>query len=210
VQAHDPARRARAAQVPPLAGVQRLAAVQRHGYVATVRDARALGDDGARPSVTGHIVEDVHDRHGQQLWGFVRRLGLDDDEAADVVQEALLRLLRASRDGPPIERPVAWAFRAAYRLAMDRHRFRRRWQAFLDRVAGQGEEASADADALIAVWTEVDRLPERQRAVFYLRYRADLAFDDIGEILGIDASSARGNASRGLATLRSRLAGRDD
>ncbi len=71
-------------------------------------------------------------------------------------------------------------------------------------------QASADADALIAVWTEVDRLPERQRAVFYLRYRADLAFDDIGEILGIDASSARGNASRGLATLRSRLAGRDD
>jgi DNA-directed RNA polymerase specialized sigma24 family protein len=59
------------------------------------------------------------------------------------------------------------------------------------------------------MWSEVDRLPARQRQVLYLRYRADLRFEDIATILGIDASSARGNASRGMATLRDRLTAED-
>ncbi len=169
-----------------------------------------MGDERAGPDPASQIVEDVHGRHGQRLWGFVRRLGLTDEEAADVVQEALLRLLRACDRGPLVEQPVAWTYTAVYRLAMDRHRLRRRWQAALDRATSERAAPPPDADALIAVWAEVDRLPERQRAVLYLRYRADLAFDDIGGILGIGSSSARGNASRGLATLRSRLAGRDE
>jgi len=60
------------------------------------------------------------------------------------------------------------------------------------------------------VWSEVDRLPERQRQVLYLRYRADLPFEEIGNVLGIDASSARANASRGIASLRDRLAEEGD
>ena len=39
------------------------------------------------------------------------------------------------------------------------------------------------------VWSEVDRLPDRQRAVLFLRFRADLAFEDIGMTLGITASA---------------------
>jgi RNA polymerase sigma-70 factor, ECF subfamily len=178
--------------------------------VVAVTDETGMHDARVRPRLALQVVEDVHERYGQPLWGFARRLGLDDDEAADVVQEALLRLLRAFDGGEAVERPAAWAFRTAYRLAMDRHRLRRRWQALLERAARTGIETAHDTDALLAVWTEVDRLPERQRQVLYLRYRADLPFDDIGEVLGIDASSARGNASRGIAALRERLAERDD
>jgi RNA polymerase sigma factor (sigma-70 family) len=59
------------------------------------------------------------------------------------------------------------------------------------------------------VWGEVDRLPERQRAVLYLRYRADLTFDAIGGVLGITASAARSHASQAIRTLRLRLAGEE-
>ena len=151
-------------------------------------------------------MEEIHALHAQHIWGFVRRLGLGDEEAADVTQEALLRLWRACRDGDAPERPLAWTFRTAFRLAMDRHRLRRRWTALIG-----GGHPSADGepgeqrDELLAVWSEVDRLPERQRQVLYLRYRADLPFDEIGSVLGIDASSARANASRGIASLRDRL-----
>lgn len=55
------------------------------------------------------------------------------------------------------------------------------------------------------VWHEVDRLPDRQRAVLFLRYRADLAFEDIGTTLGITASAARSHCTQALATLRARL-----
>ncbi len=156
------------------------------------------------------VVEAVNASHGQQLWGFARRLGLDDDEARDATQEALLRLWRVSSEGHVPDNAVAWTFRTLYRLAMDRHRGARRWLGFLDRQRLTDAQPVHDSDELVAVWSEVDRLPERQRHVLYLRYRADLTFADIGRVLGIDAGSARGNASRGIATLRARLGGGDE
>lgn len=149
------------------------------------------------------VVEAVHARNGQQLHGFAIRLGLRDDEAADVAQEALLRLFRSLARGDVIDEPAAWTFRTAYRLAMDRHRFTRRWRAIAVRLAPP--EPATHADDLIAVWTEVDALPPRQRAALYLRYRSDLTFEAIGMVLDIDASSARANVSRGVARLRARL-----
>ncbi|HXI80787.1 MAG TPA: sigma-70 family RNA polymerase sigma factor [Verrucomicrobiae bacterium] len=171
---------------------------------------RALSHRDASRSAAQQVVEDVHALHGQHVWGFVRRLGLSDDEAADITQEALLRLWRACRDGDAPERPLAWTFRTSFRLAMDRHRLRRRWAALLGRQPTADREGVAHRDELLAVWSEVDRLPERQRQVLYLRYRADLPFEEIGNVLGIDASSARANASRGIASLRDRLAEEGD
>jgi RNA polymerase sigma-70 factor (ECF subfamily) len=53
-------------------------------------------------------------------------------------------------------------------------------------------------------------LPPRQRQVLYLRFRADLPFDEIGLILGITDSAARSHATQAMHTLRSRLAAQAD
>jgi RNA polymerase sigma factor (sigma-70 family) len=151
------------------------------------------------------VVETLQRESGQALFGFCRRLGLRDDEAEEVVQESLLRLWSVLARGEPIETPAAWAFRTAYRLSMDRHRWQRRWQAFHHRDRSTGATPPHAVEELLSVWAEVDRLPPRQRAVLYLRYRADMTFDTIGDVLGIDAGSARSNASRAIATLRDRL-----
>jgi RNA polymerase sigma factor (sigma-70 family) len=177
--------------------------------VVTVPDEPSASERDAPRPAARQVVEEVHARHAQQLFGFVRRLGLGDEEASDVAQEALLRLWRVCRDGGAPDRPLAWTFRTAYRLAMDRHRLRRRWRALLDARVSAGGPTDM-RDELLAVWSEVDRLPLRQRQVLYLRYRADLPFEDIGHVLGIDTSSARASAARGLASLRDRLAEEDD
>ena len=154
------------------------------------------------------IVVDVEQRHGQALFGFVRRQGLTDEQARDAVQEALMRLWHELRSGTSIDNPRAWSYRAIFRLAMDQHRLGRRLRLLSGRLdIGRGT-MSDPADLMsdrLAVWGEVDKLPDRQRQVLYLRYRADLPFDEIGSVLGIDASSARANASRGIASLRDRL-----
>jgi RNA polymerase sigma factor (sigma-70 family) len=167
---------------------------------------RAVGDDVARDRAARQVVEALHATSAQQLFGFARRLGLLDEEADEVVQEAMLRLWRTLERGTAVEAPGAWAFRTTYRLAMDRHRVHRRWRDFVDRYVAQPSKELVSADELLAVWGEVDRLPSRQRAVLYLRYQADLTFEVIGQVLGIDPGSARSNASRGIATLRARLA----
>ena len=84
------------------------------------------------------------------------------------------------------------------------------WTALVAGQASAGRDPSEHRDELLAVWSEVDRLPDRQRQILYLRYRADLSFEDIGSVLAIDASSARASASRGIAALRDRLAEEED
>jgi RNA polymerase sigma factor (sigma-70 family) len=152
------------------------------------------------------VVTGLHELHGSALFDFVRHLGLADDEAADAVQEALVRLWREFRRGTAIDSPLAWTYRTCYRLAMQHHRWRRQVSRLLPRLAPRnGEYAGPESSDRIAVWTAVDTLPPRQRHVLYLHYAADLPFEQVAGIVGISASAARTHASRGLATLRSQL-----
>lgn len=151
-------------------------------------------------------VSRLQDTEAQALFGFVRRLGLGDDEADDAVQEVFARLLTEYGRGILIADPRAWAYRAIYRLAMDQHRLRRRVIELVDRIRREPERREPADDDRIAVWAEVDSLPARQRQVVYLRYRADLPFEAIGQVLGITPSASRSHATHAMARLRARLA----
>ena len=153
------------------------------------------------------VVARLDDGEAQALFGFVRRLGLSDEQADDAVQEVFARLLEEHRRGIAIANPRSWAYRAIYRLAMDQHRLRARLAALIGALGQRPTQPSTDATDRIAVWTEVDRLPLRQRQVVYLRYRPDLEYEEIGQVLGITASAARSHATQAMATLRTRLAG---
>lgn len=107
-----------------------------------------------------------------------------------------------SKRGTIILDPDAWAFRVTYRLAMDHHRLGRGVRSLLDRMSAVGPRPDPDPTDRLAVWAEVDRLPPRQRAVIYLRYRADLPFERIAAVMGITANGARNDASAATAALR--------
>ena len=171
-----------------------------------VSDAALTTDAGSH----GRFVADFERAHGQTLFGFVRRLGVKDD-AADVVQEAILRLFDALCAGQPIRDSKAWTFHVAYRLAMDEHRrLARRQRLVKSRPRPTDVNDPGDDVERKQVWSEVDSLPDRQRAVLFLRFRADLAFEDIGATLGITASAARSHCTQALATLRARLGEKAD
>jgi RNA polymerase sigma factor (sigma-70 family) len=161
-------------------------------------------DATAGAEVDRAVVADLHERRGRDLIGFARHLGLADEEAQDAAQETLLRLWVAMDGGQVIGQPDAWAFRTLYRLCMDQHRWRRRVRALTERLAPEPVNALPRFDRAdaIAVWQAVERLPDRQRLTLYLRYRADLPYEEIGEILGIAAVSARSQVSRALDALR--------
>jgi RNA polymerase sigma-70 factor (ECF subfamily) len=153
------------------------------------------------------VVLQLEARHGQALFGFVRGLGLTDSEADDAVQEVFLRLWTELTGGTVVTDPRRWVYRAIYRLAMDEHRLRRRLARLRELLASPTRQPDTrDLADRIAVWTEVDRLPPRQRQVLHLRYRADLPFEDIAAVLGITPGAARSHAAHALATLREQLA----
>lgn len=168
---------------------------------------------GARPVIdrgtAAALVTSVELDHGDALFGFARRQGIDDPTAADVVQEGLLRLYDAIVDGTRVQDARAWVFTVVYHLAMDEHRRRRRLTSAITLAAARADPPTQDPVSVSErrlVWAEVDRLSERQRSVLYLRYRADLPFEVVGRVLGITSSAARSHATQAIATLRSRLA----
>jgi RNA polymerase sigma factor (sigma-70 family) len=173
--------------------------------LTTLRAGPASTTDVAAPErrpLEATAVADVHDRRGRELFGLCRRLGLDQDEANDAVQEAFLRMWAESARGKLIADPEAWAFRVTYRLAMDHHRLGRLVRSLADRLSTVSVKDELDPADRMAVWAAVDRLPPRQRAVIYLRYRADLSYDRIAAVMGITANGARNDASAATAALR--------
>lgn len=168
------------------------------------RTASTRREEGAVDAVISAAWLD--DGDAQRLFGFVRRLGLSDEQADDAVQEVFTRLLIEYRRGVLIANPRAWAYRSIYRLAMDQHRLRTRLAALVGALAKRDQRIPVDHTDRIAVWSEVDRLPRRQRQVVYLRYRSDLEYEEIGAVLGITASASRSHATQAMATLRARLA----
>jgi RNA polymerase sigma factor (sigma-70 family) len=160
------------------------------------------------------VVVALEAESGQRLYGYALRLGVDSGRAADLVQEALLRLWRELGRGTPITSREAWTFRTLSRLAMDQHRLDRRIAGLVARLGDRTAPRVMEVDSTerVAVWSQVDRLPERQRQVVYLRYQADLSFDQVAEVMGITPGAARSHAAMALRTLRSRLGvdGADD
>jgi RNA polymerase sigma factor (sigma-70 family) len=151
------------------------------------------------------VVSDLQHRRGAELWGLARHLGLDEPAADDALQEMLLRLWVSLDAGTPVRNPDAWAFRTLYRLAMDQHRWRGRVRRLVEKLGPAPVHHDPDPGDRVAVWDAVEGLPERQRVTVYLRYRADMTFEEIGRVLGIEPVSARSHVSRALDTLRARL-----
>jgi RNA polymerase sigma factor (sigma-70 family) len=145
-------------------------------------------------------VEELYERWAARVAEYARRMNVDPGAADDVLQEAFARLL-AIEPGRRPDEPIAWIFRVAHNLTMDRHRSRARVRP----VAVRAEVAPEEAIERAEIWSFVEQLPERQRAAVFLRYRADLDFATVARILEISESGARASVFRGLATLRSRL-----
>jgi RNA polymerase sigma-70 factor (ECF subfamily) len=163
----------------------------------------ATPPDRANTAATEQRVTEHYERRGRELWGLARRLGATEEQAADAVQEVHLRLWHEFHKGAAIADVDAWSFRVLYRLVMDQHRIGRRVQGLVGRlIPGHIETVTHSLDDGLSLWPLVDQLPERERATLYLRYRADLSYEQIGQVMGITAASGRAYASRGIERLR--------
>ena len=176
------------------------------------RDRSARGSDDAttpreraRVRSADEVVERIDLGHGQNLFGLARRSGLDDQAAEDAVQETLVRLWLEVRSGTDVLDPPAWSFRTLYRIAMDQHRVRRRLREIVERMGRRPPPPVFDVVQQITVWSLVDRLPPRQRQVVYLRYRADMTFEEIALVMAITPSGARAHSAKANANLRRSL-----
>lgn len=128
------------------------------------------------------------------------------DDADDCFQETFLAALRAYgrlTDGSNLR---GWVLTIASRKALDAHRSRRKRRLQAD-VAARDAARSAVTDGGLAdsgtdVWEPVRSLPPRQRTAVLHRYVNDLAYAQIGALMGTTEEAARQNVHAGLKRLR--------
>ena len=135
--------------------------------------------------------------HGDELLTHARRLA-GDANGEDVLQEALLRALRAYPRLQHAEHLRAWLYRITTTTAMDHHRRRTR-EVLTDAPpeVATGPEHYDDAfESLIAP------LPDTARDALRLRFVDDLDYAGVARALGCSTEAARQRVSTAIRTLR--------
>lgn len=139
------------------------------------------------------LLQEVHDAHYASLFRYFDRLSGDPDLAADIVQEAFVRLYRR---GSLPDMPDRWLVTVALNLFRNERAMARRRKVL--RLEWGGELAPArhpsPADRAVAaerrseIRAALDRLSPRERELLLLRAEG-YSYRDLAEILDLNEAS---------------------
>ena len=162
-------------------------------------------------------------QHGGRMLATARRMVPVEEDARDVVQEALLSAFRSIRSFEGTARLSTWLHRIVVNAALMKLRSRRRRREdsiedLLPRFTDDGHFAEAvtpweaDADALIerhetraAVRRAIAMLPEPYRIVLVLRDIEELDTDETAAALGLRTNAVKTRLHRARQALRTLL-----
>jgi len=154
--------------------------------------------------------EDVARRYGRFLYNVAYRLTGNDDDAYDLVQEALLRVRKGLQTYEPGSME-GWLSRIVTNVFLDemRRRKRRPLEALPDdpeRLLPAAAPADDPGDSLSEdVQSALRRLPEDFRAAVVLCDVVGMSYEEIGDALEIPVGTVRSRIHRGRRMLRSLL-----
>ena len=155
----------------------------------------------------------IYDRHRRLVYRTALAITNDPEAAADLLQEAFLRLYRfAGRVDP--ERPLEpWLYRVTTNLAYTAVKRRRTWLRPLEEITewiAGGKKSSPQALAEMdeeaqRVQQAIASLPLNQRVVVVLYYINDLSLQEIADIMGCPIGTVMSRLHRGRKLLQKSL-----
>lgn len=157
----------------------------------------------------------------RRIFLLCRRMLDDADEADSATQDVFLKAYKALSKGEPkdLDNPGKWVTRIAVNTCLDRLRSKA-WRLWRRRPPAEDEKAilemtpGVDPDAERQVFAKqiqqrlelaLQKLSDRQRAVFALRHYEAMALEDIADVLKLDTGTVKAHLFRALAKLREEL-----
>lgn len=143
--------------------------------------------------------------------GVLRRIAYavcrDDARAEDVLQEAMVKLYVAWPRVGGTGREEAYARRIIVNADLDQRRrpWHRRRSSVPVELLDSPVRSGAGAEDRLELVAELRRLPAMQRRTVVLRYWLGFSVEETARELGIGEGTVKSHASRGLATLRTRM-----
>ncbi len=149
------------------------------------------------------VVERLVAERGDALIRYAYFVSGSQDEAADLVQDALVKTFGRLRNGFSVSSAEAYVRRAILNTYLDRGRRTTRWRkiAHLQVVTDQAESPADATDRALDLHEELRKLSPRERACIVLRYYEDLKVDDIADTLELSSGTVKRYLSDGLSKM---------
>ncbi len=160
--------------------------------------------------------------NGPKMLLFARQQTRSHQDAEDVLQDALVKLIEKIRNDEFIGGPEAWQpylYTAIRRLAIDLSRRDDRRKRREDTVGAADEEESheafhpwfesesSDDETRVQLEEKLKELPAKFSEVILMKIWGERTFAEIGEILGISQNTAASRYRYGLEALKRSLGG---
>lgn len=195
------------------------------------RSERELVDALRDPTTRERAFRDAIHTWQRPLYGHLRRMMGNHEDAADVLQDTWVKWVKNIHEFRGNSALYTWLTSIANRTALDalrkRQRDRLRWgDVALSREENSpssireavepaddkawnewhGHDAWNEASALQVLMAAVESLPDRQRAVFVLRYFEAMPYKQIAQAMGVTESTVKALYHHAKAKLRGALA----
>ena len=140
-------------------------------------------------------------RHQQKIYWTVRRIVVDHAEADDVTQETFVKAFLSLGDFRGDSSFYTWLYRIAVNMSLNAVRKRQvveylRESEIINRLFPQQvnpqqevEFREVESQLQLAVAT----LPEKQRAVFVMRFFEEMSYEEIGKVLKTSVGGLKAN-----------------
>lgn len=155
-------------------------------------------------------------RYEKQIFSLAYRLIGDYDEAADLAQEAFLRIYQMIHRYDPEKKFFSWMYRVAQNTCLNARERRpnnvvpveRAEEYFGDTAAGEAAEPEKDylnREIRRNIDRAISELPDNYRDIIYLRYIEDLSYQQIADALSLPVSTIETRLFRGRKLLQQKL-----
>lgn len=147
--------------------------------------------------------------YGKRLYNTALRITLSTDEAEEIMQESLIRYLKA-KNAPTAEVPVwVWLRTTCVRLSLDWLKRKKKFTIIeaVDFAEEEVEEPLQDDGGrmLHLIMEKIQGLPDGYRAVLLLKLIEEMEYAEIAAAMGISEAGVRSQYMRGRQKLMAEL-----
>ena len=164
------------------------------GSVLFGRIALLQKGEGGDPNLRKKAIE-LYDELRASVYGYLSCLGVEPQEAEDIIQETFLKLFQSLASGMRDDNLRGWVFRVAHNLAINLHKSTSKLLSSEVEEVGRvlrcridarlnPEEVVLKKEQLARMVSAVCRLTSQQRQCLHLRAEG-LRYREIGVVLGV-------------------------
>jgi len=158
------------------------------------------------------FIGDLFKQQATPLYKFLLSRFRDQEDAAEIAQEAWLRLYRLE-DPTSLDNPKAFLFQTASNLAIDRVRRAKLEARFQEHERAGGSEADQPSaersvsakQSLALIGESLNELPIKCRQAFLMHRSRDMTYPEIAKALGVSTSMVEKYIIQALKHFRARL-----